>query len=125
MATSTNSHNYGRVTIKNAVALTTNVRYGLDSETNFQNPQTSQNGLANARRNSQNQTFRKAVFQLLATSDATSVELAINNDLDNLIIIQRGGTRTLDLADKVFIQSADIIARGGAAIGDFIAEFSR
>lgn len=124
MAVAGTAHTYGRITIKNSTSLTTNVRYGLDDEVAFQNPQTSQNGLRAARKNNPNQTFRKAVIQLLNTSAATSIEIAINHDRDNLIIVQRGGTRTLELSDHVFIQGGDIVARGGAASGDIIIEFS-
>lgn len=117
--------NYGRVTLRNITALTEDVRYGCDSETNFTNPQTSQNGLSTTRKISENQTFRKAVIQVLSTATCDYVEFSINSDRDNLIIVGKGGARTLDLSDRVFIQGIDVIPRGAnAAIGDIIVELS-
>jgi hypothetical protein len=117
--------NYKRVTLKNAAALTVDISYPMDDEAKFTNPQTDQNGLSTTRKICENQSFTKAVIQVIPTATCASAEFVVNNNLDNLIIVQKGGVRVLEYSDQVSIQSLAVTPRtDGAAIGDIIVELS-
>jgi len=120
---SANAHRYNKVTLKNATDLTVDVNYPLDNEVAFQNPQTSQNGLSNARKNSASQVFKSVFIEVIGGAGCSSAEFVFNKDQDNMVIVQKGGSRVIEFSDEMEITSVDVIPRGANAVtADIVVE---
>ena len=123
MASAANAHRYNNITLKNATDLTVDVNYPLDNEVAFQNPQTAQNGLSNARKNSATQMFQSVFIEVIGGAGCSSAEFVFNKDQDNMVIVQRGNQRIIEFSDLFSIQSIDVIARGANAVtADIVIE---